>query len=240
MVSLSVSSISLAHQTNWGRYTWCSTAGRAQERRDAQRALDGVRQLYELDHQGSLPNQCSQSPAPRSLTSSAKLTIYVLPLGQDGERFWKLPEAYIRGNNVSRSPIPLPSTLASLQGELRKQTSQEEILTHSSTPSPAQIKYIRVAESVSPPCRLSLPKQKTNLVHTNPLYSVPFTIARGSGQGAGRRESEARSRSGRFTISRRRRKWTVRTRRWSRRYAAGPLFFFLSSFHKHASSRDVN
>lgn len=24
---------------------------------------------------------------------------------QDGERFWKLPEAYIRGNNVSRSSV---------------------------------------------------------------------------------------------------------------------------------------
>ena len=83
------------------------TAGRAQERRDAQRALDGVRQLYELDHQGSVPNQCSQSPLPLA-TPGRECRLTICARGQDGERFWKLPEAYIRGNNVSS---PLPSNL---------------------------------------------------------------------------------------------------------------------------------
>ena len=97
-------------------------ARRAEERRDVQRRAGGLRQLDEYQVRANTVSPCprfvTSCALPSSRTCPSRVPCHacarawhrslrgVICTSRDGDRFWKLPEVVIRGNNIKYLRIP--------------------------------------------------------------------------------------------------------------------------------------
>ena len=162
---------------------------------------------------------------------------------QDGERFWKLPEAYIRGNNVSRSPVTTSvKTLLLCKGSYGSKQVRRRYSQRGSTPSTR-------ADQIHPSRRIgqsSLSSFSSNqkdqkLVHTETHFtSVAFTNSSWIRSRSRKRRTGGAESVGADHDQQEEEEMDSTDEEVVEEVRRQSPFFFLSSFHKHASSRDVN